>query len=110
VGNSSASYLLLSGNNIAATHGLTRGLCHQVVPPKDLESAERDLCQSILTGAPAALAATKAHLLATAGRDLISQLDAGMKVSAEARETQDAREGLAAFLEKREPKWYPRAE
>jgi hypothetical protein len=30
-----------------------------------------------------------------------------MKVSAEARETEDAREGLAAFLEKRDPAWYP---
>jgi enoyl-CoA hydratase/carnithine racemase len=28
-----------------------------------------------------------------------------MKVSAQARETPDAREGLAAFLEKRDPRW-----
>lgn len=106
-GISSASFLLLSGKNLSAEESFHRGLCHRVVSTEDLPNAERDLCQSILTGAPAALGATKKHLLETAGRDLIAQLDAGMKISAKARETQDAREGLAAFLEKREPNWSP---
>lgn len=106
-GLSTASYLLLSGKNLNAEESLKRGLCHQVVKADALSSAEDDHCRSILTGAPAALAATKAHLLSTAGRDLITQLDAGMKVSAEARETPDAREGLSAFLEKRDPAWFP---
>lgn len=107
-GISTATYMLLSGNNLSAEESLQRGLCHQVVKAEDLHSAEADLCRSTLTGAPAALAATKLHLLNTAGSELIAQLDAGMKVSALARETQDAREGLAAFLEKRDPAWYPK--
>jgi methylglutaconyl-CoA hydratase len=106
-GISTASYLLLSGKTLTAQESLNRGLCHQVASAEELESAEQELCRSILTGAPAALAATKSHLLATAGKDLLAQLDAGMKVSTEARETQDAREGLAAFLEKRDPAWFP---
>jgi hypothetical protein len=36
---------------------------------------------------------------------LIQQLEAGRKVSAEARASSEAREGLAAFHEKREPRW-----
>jgi methylglutaconyl-CoA hydratase len=106
-GVSTASYLLLSGKNLTAEESQARGLCHQVVKTGELPAAEEDLCRSILTGAPQPIAATKAHLLNTAGKDLLVQLDAGMKVSAEARETQDAREGLAAFLEKRNPAWYP---
>ena len=106
-GISTASFLLLSGQNLSAEESLKRGLCHRVVPAEQLPAAEEELCRSILTGAPAALAATKTHLLNTAGKDLIAGLDAGMKVSALARETPDAREGLAAFLEKRQPKWYP---
>ncbi|MCA9072833.1 MAG: enoyl-CoA hydratase/isomerase family protein [Planctomycetaceae bacterium] len=106
-GISTASFLLLSGKNLIASESLSRGLCHQVVSGDDLKTAEQALCHSILTGAPAALAATKTHLLNTAGRDLIPQLDTGMQVSAQARETQDAREGLAAFLEKRDPQWSP---
>jgi len=38
---------------------------------------------------------------------LIQQLEAGRKVSAEARGSSEAREGLTAFREKREPKWVP---
>ena len=38
---------------------------------------------------------------------LIEQLEAGRKVSAEARGSSEAREGLTAFREKREPKWVP---
>ncbi len=106
-GLSTASYLLLSGKNLTAPESLERGLCHQVFAAEELATAEAEWCQSVLTGAPAALAATKAHLLATVGKDLIAQLDAGMQVSAQARETPDAREGLAAFLEKRQPKWFP---
>lgn len=102
-----ASYLLLSGKNLNATESLTHGLCHQVVSSEELSTAEETVCRTILTGAPASLAATKTHLLDTVGRELISQLNAGMKISAQARETQDAREGLAAFLEKRNPNWYP---
>ncbi len=98
------SFLLFSGQSLTAKES---GLCHQIVSSIDLQNAEHDLCQSILTGAPAALAATKNHFLQTAGVELLNQLEAGMKVSAQARETQDAREGLAAFLEKRAPSWNP---
>jgi enoyl-CoA hydratase/carnithine racemase len=72
-----------------------------------LQARLQDLCRSVLSGAPSALARTKQLLLATAGRTLLADLDAGMQVSAEARETYDAREGLAAFLEKRKPAWQP---
>jgi enoyl-CoA hydratase/carnithine racemase len=35
----------------------------------------------------------------------VKQIQDSVQVSAEARESSDAREGLAAFLEKRKPKW-----
>jgi hypothetical protein len=41
----------------------------------------------------------------TIGEDLTTQLSAGAAVSATARTTEAAAEGLAAFLEKREPRW-----
>jgi methylglutaconyl-CoA hydratase len=39
------------------------------------------------------------------GEQLFTQLTAGAAISATARTTEAAEEGLAAFLEKREPKW-----
>jgi methylglutaconyl-CoA hydratase len=41
----------------------------------------------------------------TIGEDVFMQLSAGAAASATARTTEAAKEGLAAFLDKREPKW-----
>ena len=48
---------------------------------------------------------TKRMLNEVIGENLMTQLSAGAAISATARTTEAAREGLAAFLEKREPKW-----
>jgi methylglutaconyl-CoA hydratase len=53
------------------------------------------------------LAITKKHVRQCLANDLVEQLRQSVKVSAQARETSDAREGLAAFLEKRKPAWQP---
>ena len=48
---------------------------------------------------------TKKMLNETIGEQLFTMLGAGAAVSATARTTEAAAEGLAAFLEKREPNW-----
>ena len=105
VGAGIANQWLLSGENISAERALMSGLCYQVTDPDHLLTATHALVQSILTGAPSALATTKKHLIDCLPADFKKLLDLSMEVSAKARETDDAREGLAAFLEKRPPKW-----
>lgn len=105
IGPGAATSLLLSGENISAADAHRLGLCHDVASAAKLSERERKLTLSILTGAPSALAMTKRHLIDMVWPTLSKQLQAGMEVSARARETEDAREGLAAFLEKREPGW-----
>ncbi|MFQ5731601.1 MAG: enoyl-CoA hydratase/isomerase family protein [Planctomycetaceae bacterium] len=100
-----AGYLLLSGGTMSSADASRAGLCHEVAPDSELEAHRTRLIASILTGAPAALAISKRTLQECAAGLLNSQLDAAMTISAEARETADAREGLAAFLERREPGW-----
>ena len=56
-------------------------------------------------GAPEALLLTKRVLNEKIGEILTTQLAAGAAASATARTTEAAAEGLAAFMEKREPKW-----
>lgn len=107
IGPGQAGYLLLSGRTITAADALRMGLCHELAPAATLDERERELTSAILTGSPDALAQTKRHLLTGPAAALTDWLDAGMQVSATARETNDAREGLAAFLEKREPRWFP---
>jgi methylglutaconyl-CoA hydratase len=105
IGVGAATALLLSGRTITSDEMLRIGFCHLLCEPTELELKRRELCNSILTGSPGALAMTKRHLRACAASSIVKQLDASIKISAEARETDDAREGLAAYLEKREPNW-----
>lgn len=107
VGPGAATAMLLSGRTYSADEALRIGFCHFLVPSAELETPQRELCDSILTGSPHALAITKRHARACSAEDLLEQLESSISVSAEARESADAREGLAAFLEKRNPSWGP---
>lgn len=110
IGAGQAAYVLLSGRNVLAREALRIGLCHEVVPHAELAAREGELAASILRGAPAALATTKRFLHATDIPTLLEQLNAGAQVSAHARETDEAREGLEAFLHKRRPAWQQAAD
>ena len=81
------------------------GICHAVVPAEKLQTRTDELVANVLTGSKSALAITKSHISNCLSNDLAQQVKASMDVSAQARETDDAREGLAAFLEKRKPNW-----
>ena len=107
LGPGNSGYLLLSGSGFSSADALRVGLCHAVAADGDLEERRQELVASILTGAPSALAISKRTLQDCAGASLAEQLDRAMATSAEARETADAREGLAAFLERRKPSWSP---
>lgn len=107
VGVSTASRLLLSLREFSANEALATGFCHAVVEG-DLESEADAWTESILEGSRTALKMTKQFLLHCAADHLRSQLESGTSVSASARATPDAREGLAAFLEKRRPAWGPK--
>lgn len=106
-GASAASYLLLSGERVAADDALKMGLCHDVVPAAQLDERIERLVHNVLSGSPAALRLTKEHLQRCSPTQVLENLQPSIRVSAQARETSDAREGLAAFLEKRKPAWQP---
>jgi methylglutaconyl-CoA hydratase len=105
VGQSAAAQLLLSGERVSADRAWQLGLIHAVVSSEELPQRLTELKNSILTGSPSALAITKQHLNACSAVNVIDQLRLSIPISAQARETSDAREGLAAFLEKRKPAW-----
>jgi methylglutaconyl-CoA hydratase len=104
VGVSAASWLLLSGAGIDSARAREVGLCHEVVAAAGLETACDRLILSILSCAPGALANSKRQILACHTK-VIDQLKQAVLDSAQARQTPEAREGLAAFLEKRPPAW-----
>ena len=106
VGASVASELLLTGRFIHAERALQVGLVSAVVPDDELESAARELAGEMLATTPLALRLTKECLSAS--------IDAGSLDQAIAMEdrnqilcaqSKDFREGIAAFLEKRAPRY-----
>lgn len=107
IATSAANELLLGGDRMSAARAAQVGLCLEPVEPSALGEATRGLVRSILNGSRAALAQTKRHVISCAGPVVLQQLDESVELSAIARETGDAREGLQAFLEKRKAKWIP---
>ncbi len=105
IGHGPSMPLLLEGGTIDGEEAYRLGLCHYLAPHEQLAERRRALVAAMLTGAPQALAVTKRLVRSFVLDTLIQQLEAGRKVSAEARGSSEAREGLTAFREKREPNW-----
>jgi methylglutaconyl-CoA hydratase len=100
-----AAYLLMSAQTIAAEMAHQMGVYHELHPGEKLWPRAHQLAGEIAHCAPEAMLLTKRMLNETIGEALDTQLAAGAAVSATARTTDSAAEGLAAFLEKREPKF-----
>jgi len=81
------------------------GLVHRAVPADDLAAATDDVVGSLLRGAPGALAAIKRFPALVAGFDPATTRDAMAELLVERLGSDEAREGLRAFLEKRPAAW-----
>ena len=106
IGAGHAANLLLTGHMIDAQEAFRLGLFHELVSDDKIWARANQLIGDVARCAPEALQMTKRLLNETIGEQLMSQLAAGAAVSAASRTTEAAAEGLKAFLEKREPKWW----
>jgi methylglutaconyl-CoA hydratase len=105
LGEKQARDLLLSGRIIEAAEAKTLGLITRVVPGDQLDTAMNELATTLLANSPCSMRATK-HLLHRQEIEPLSRnLRAAVNANAELRVTDDFREGIAAFLEKRKPVW-----
>jgi methylglutaconyl-CoA hydratase len=105
VGEKVARDLLLSGRVFGAAEAQALGLVTKVVPAAQLLPAARETAAALVANSPGALQATKRLLVHCSQAELIRRLELGVEESVAIRNTADFREGLAAFLEKRKPKW-----
>ncbi len=105
LGGSQAARLLLGAHTIAAAEAHRIGLVHELVDSDFVWARAQQLAVEVSKSAPEALQLTKQLLNQTIGEELGTLLNAGAAASATARTTDAAKEGLAAFLEKREPQW-----
>jgi methylglutaconyl-CoA hydratase len=105
IGAGHASHLLLRANTIDADMALQLGIYHELIADDLIWAKAHDIAKEIAESAPEALQLTKRMIYENIGEQLLTQLVAGAAISATARTTEAAAEGLAAFLEKRPPKW-----
>jgi methylglutaconyl-CoA hydratase len=105
IGDKRSRDLLLTGRFFDAAEGYRLGLVNEVVAPEALDERLRALAQTLIANSPESLSATK-RLLATQNKAwLDAAIAQAIEANAQARETADFREGIAAFLEKRKPMW-----
>jgi methylglutaconyl-CoA hydratase len=104
IGPRQARRFLLSGQPISADQAERIGLVHRVVSPDSLDDVLKQQVDLLLMAGPEALAETKRLIGRIAGqRDDIREYTA--ELLARVRASPEAREGTAAFVEKREPSW-----
>ena len=103
VGGRRARQLLLSGEPISAETAHAWGLVNEVVADGDCVAAAVAMGKRFALGAPSAQASIKAMLDEAGG--LPADLRGRAAVSAAMRGSDEAREGMRAFLEKRPPRW-----
>jgi methylglutaconyl-CoA hydratase len=105
VGERNMRELLFGSELIDAEHAKQIGLVNRVVPPDDVMTEARDFAEAVLQGAPGALAQSKRLIDKLWWRSVKDDLNRALKYHMQARESDEAREGIAAFNEKRKPNW-----
>jgi methylglutaconyl-CoA hydratase len=105
VGEKQARDLLLTGRIIASDEAHRIGLINEIVPAEKLIARSRELASQLIENSPASLRFTKCLLSDHARAELDEQIQSAVRENAAIRATDDFREGVTSFLEKRAPRW-----
>jgi 2-(1,2-epoxy-1,2-dihydrophenyl)acetyl-CoA isomerase len=105
VGLGRATDLMMTGRTVDADEAVRIGLVTQVVADADLDQAIAALSTRLAQGPAGALAATKRAIRRSIDRDMSSEFDFESFVQIQCLQSDDHREGVAAFREKRRPRF-----
>jgi methylglutaconyl-CoA hydratase len=105
VGEKLARDLLLTARIVGPVEAMAIGLLTRVVPADQLMVSARELATILIANSPGSLMATKRLLVRTNEAEIDRCIELAVAESVAIRSTPDFREGLSAFLEKREPRW-----
>jgi enoyl-CoA hydratase len=105
LGKALAMEMVLTGREIDGREAYERGLANRCVPAERVERTALELAVLVAAQAPLAARRAKAAIDLAFERDLHGALVAERAAFRELAQTDDAREGIAAFTEKRTPIW-----
>lgn len=102
-----ARRILLTGELFSARHAETIGLVNEALKSDQLMPEALRLAGEVMQGGPEAVVRTKALLARLWPSPLPTDLEQAMGIHLETRQSPEIQEGVAAFREKRPPKWAP---
>ena len=105
IGASRALELMVTGRQVAPDEALELGIVNRVLPAEEAEAETRAFAERLAGGATKAIANIKRAVWEGIDRPLEEGLARERELVGELFRSDDAREGLGAFLEKREPAW-----
>lgn len=106
MGERAAHRYFLTAERFSAAEAYRIGFVQELVQPNELDATVNAILGQIVQGAPGAHAATKDLIRSVAGRAITPELiaDTATRI-ATARASDEGREGMRAFIEKRSPSW-----
>ena len=105
VGEKAARDLLFTARHVDAEEACRLGLVNEIVDDNELLTRVRELSRQLCANSAQSIQASKALLARTISPDLDEALDYACELNARSRSSADCIEGVAAFLEKRPPRW-----
>jgi methylglutaconyl-CoA hydratase len=105
IGPAHARELFLTGERFDVRRAQAMGLVHHIVAEEELDAAVTERVGQLLQAAPGAQAAIKELIHTVAFRPKESVRDYTAETIARRRASEEGREGMSAFLEKRKPRW-----
>ncbi|MBV8152658.1 MAG: enoyl-CoA hydratase/isomerase family protein [Candidatus Eremiobacteraeota bacterium] len=105
VGKTVASEMVFLGLELNGSQALARGLANRCVPSERVEPVALELARAVAAGAPLAMRAAKRAIARAFEDPLRIGLDRERLAFYELLQTEDGREGISAFLERRTAAW-----
>jgi methylglutaconyl-CoA hydratase len=105
IGAANGRELFLTGERFAAYRAQRIGLVNYVVAEEDLDAAVDERIEQLLQAAPGAQAAAKELIRQVSHQPKEAMRDYTANLIARLRDSDEGREGMSAFLQKRKPRW-----
>ena len=105
IGLSRSRELMLTGRRFNGTEAKTYGIVNECVEPDELDTRVNEIIAEVRKCSPNALRATKALIFEVMGKPMAETVEYRANLLSELRRSDDAQEGIMAFMQKRPAKW-----